>query len=182
MWRSSVLYIQATGCLMEMGGRPIRGNERLSTSGHSACSSRHVETRRSFEKRENCPQSWKCFFYTVYVQRLRKSDNWFVLHKVYHCIWSFKIRLQRVHDYYPAPSGHLTRGHVLYLLPGAFAIFSPGEELEVFFFFSFGIPIISPEFHHLFSERPILLNWHLNICWPVHYSRHWSPREGFGFF
>lgn len=50
-----------------------------------------------------------------------------------------------------------------------------------FFFFPFGIPIISPEFHHLFSERPILLNWHLNICWPVHYSRHWSPREGFFF-
>lgn len=32
-----------------MGGWPIRGNEWLSTTGHSAC---HVEMRNSFERRK----------------------------------------------------------------------------------------------------------------------------------
>ncbi len=35
-----------------MGGRPIRGNEWLSTIGHSACTTCHVEMRISFERRK----------------------------------------------------------------------------------------------------------------------------------
>lgn len=43
---------RATGGLLEMGGRPIRGNEWLSSSGHSACTARRVEIRVSFEWRK----------------------------------------------------------------------------------------------------------------------------------
>ena len=31
-------------------------------------------------------------------------------------------------------------------------------------------PLFPQSFITLFLERPFLLNWHLNICWPVHYS------------
>ena len=94
-----------------------------------------VTSRRNktfFRKEEKLPTELKVFF--LYGVCSASQKVWQLICLTY-CIWSFKIRLQRVHDYYPAPSGHLTRGHVLYLLPGAFAIFSPREELEFFFFF-----------------------------------------------
>lgn len=56
----------------------------------------------------------------------------------------------------------VTYVHVFYLLL-ALPLFTD-TELGVFFVFFWPIPIIFPEFHHFFPERPILLNWHLNIC------------------
>lgn len=46
-----------------MGGRPIRGNEWLSTTGYSACTTCHVEMRISFE-RKKIDQEFNGVFYT----------------------------------------------------------------------------------------------------------------------
>lgn len=46
-----------------MGGRPIRGNEWLSTSGHSACTACHVEMRISFEREKIDHRVHWCFLY-----------------------------------------------------------------------------------------------------------------------
>lgn len=41
-------------------------------------------------------------------------------------------------------------------------------QISFIFLFFFGTSIIFSGFHHLFPERPVLLNWHPNMCWPVH--------------
>lgn len=59
-------------------------------------------------------------------------------------------------------TSHMDMCYICSLVPSLYSYLE--RSWSFFFFFPFGIPIISPEFHHLFSERPILLNWHLNIC------------------
>lgn len=50
-----------------MGGRPIRANERLSTSGHSACTARRAEMRISFERGKLTAESNDWFFSSIHI-------------------------------------------------------------------------------------------------------------------
>lgn len=45
-----------------MGGRPIRGNEWLSTTGHSSCTVCHVEMRIYFVRRKLTVEFNNVFF------------------------------------------------------------------------------------------------------------------------
>lgn len=159
-----------------MGGRPIRGNEWLSTTGHSACTACHVEMRISFE-RQNLTMKFNSSSYSFYfllifltTYKLVTTDLSYEK-QIFLCVWSDHSRVTIIIK-------HHQRSCHTWTLAFYFLLFT-GRELV----FLFGIAISFPEFHHLFLEQPILLNWHLNICWPVHYSSHityaWYPREDF---
>lgn len=154
-----------------MGGRPIRGNEWLSTTGRSACTVCHVEMRFSFE-RGKLTIEFTCvsllvilvpfdFFLSSYKslnvkQRLSSVKGPLLCHAV-------KIRLGRVIIIVKHHQASCHAWTCVLLAPQHFGYLQ--TDLGDFSSpFQGSVLIISPGFHHLFPESPILLNWHLNIC------------------
>lgn len=114
----------------------------------------------------------------------RVNDTWWIalwkayMERIYYNILYFHHTLARSQLLLSTIKIAVIHGHGFYFLPNNFAI-----NLQTWSWVFFGIPIIFPEFHHIFLETPILLNWHLNTCWPVRYSSHiskgWYPQERF---
>lgn len=110
-----------------MGGKPIRGNEWLSTPGHSACYTCQVKMRISFERMKMTPvQPILLFLFSSSLFSLNLGccivkGLYMVAVSLYSLFGRAVITIKLYED-----TCHLR--HVLCLLPNAFATSRPGAE------------------------------------------------------